>query len=583
MNGIRRCVAAFVTVLSLTLLAPAAIPTQVAAVVPGGGVIYGTVIGQDHGTLIGGTVSACLVYGACRRATIDAQQTYRFDGLAGGPYTIGVTPPTFGARYVPGWFSASSPGNFTASFVNATAIYPGPARILPPIVVPVVNRMCLVSNTRTHLDSPTLQAAIDAARAGDTLFVTGTCVGSRPGRPGDRGASNVRKSLTIRGVSNGWSGPPTLDGGGAARVLFVDFFDPARRGFSLTIENLTITNGFGEDGSGGGGLLVQGGTVVIRDCVVTGNSAGVLGGGGIEASADSMTITRTTVSDNVSGDGGGGIYGGGTLTIEDSTVTGNVSTRGSGGGLDFWGANLTVRNSTVGSNRAHAAGGAIVLGAGTATLTNATVISNTAGDSGGGVFVYPGGSMAIVNSIVSGNAAGASGGGIENRGAMTMVDSTVTSNTGVDCGGGISNYNGILDIVRSSVTGNTAACAGGVGNSSGAMTIVDSTVSGNTATATGGGILNSPSMIDMPTTLTIRNSTVRANAAHDGGGILNFGTLTIASPTTVGANVAIVGGGILHQNAYGRGSVSGGCPVSRGGNVLYSPANTPTDYLGFTC
>ncbi len=582
MDGIRRRVATLAAALSLVFVIPAAAPPGAAtAVFPSeGGVIYGTVIGQDHGTLMGGTVSACLTYGGCRRATIDAQQTYRFDALPGGPYTIGVTPPSYGARYVPGWFSASSPGNFTASYVNATAVYPTATRILPPIVVPVVNRTCLVSNTRTHLGSPTLQAAIDAAGAGDTLVVMGTCVGSPPSRRGDRGSSNVRKSLTIRGVSNASFGQATLDGGGAARVLFVDFFAPERRGFSLTIENLTITNGYGEDGSGGGGLLVQGGTVVIRDSLVTGNSAGVLGGGGIEASADSMTITHTTVSNNVSGDPGGGIYGGGTLTIEDSAITGN-STRGVGGGLSFNG-DLTIRDSTVSLNRAYSGAG-IELGVGTATLTNATVTQNTASYAGGGVHVGSGGSMTIVTSTVSGNAAGGAGGGIENRGAMTLVGSTVSANTGVNCGGGIANSYGTLDIIRSSVTGNTAICAGGIGNSTATMTITDSTVSGNTATATGGGILNSPNMIDMPTTLTIWNSTVRANAAHDGGGILNFGTLTIASLTTVGANVATVGGGILHQNAYGRGSVSGGCPVSRGGNVLYSPTNTPTDYAGFTC
>ncbi len=124
--------------LSLAALIPAAVPAGAAAIVPAeGGVIYGTVIGQDHGTLMGGTVSACLTYGGCWRATIDSQQTYRFDDLPGGPYTIGVTPPSYGARYVPGWYSSWSVGNFTATYGDATVVYPAPQRILPPIVVPV--------------------------------------------------------------------------------------------------------------------------------------------------------------------------------------------------------------------------------------------------------------------------------------------------------------------------------------------------------------------------------------------------------------------------------------------------------------
>jgi hypothetical protein len=131
---------------------------------------------------------------------------------------------------------------------------------------------------------------------------------------------------------------------------------------------------------------------------------------------------------------------------------------------------------------------------------------------------------------------------------------------------------------------NTAVCGGGIANSSAAMTIVTSTVSANTATINGGGVLNAASMLDAPTTMTISGSTVRDNSAHNGGGVLNFGRLTFAgSPTAVGGNTATTGGGVHFENTYGLGSVTGACPTSLGGLVLYSPANTPTDYSGFTC
>jgi predicted outer membrane repeat protein len=355
------------------------------------------------------------------------------------------------------------------------------ALVAGTVIVPGVGATghptCLVSNERTHLGSTSLQAGIDAARAGDTLIVKGTCVGSPPSQPSDRGASNIRKSLTIRGVSNKAFGPATLDGGGVARVLFVDFWDPERRGFSLTLENLTITNGYGEDGSGGGGLLAQGGTVVIKNSVVTGNSAGVLGGGGIEAFADSMTITHTTVSNNVSGDGGGGILAGGALTIEDSAITGNVSGF-TGGGVFFFSGDLNVRNSTVSGNSAL---------------------------QGGGISSDWGGSVTLEASAVTGNeATSASGGGI---------------------------FNGLH----------------------GTMTISSSMVSGNTA-------------------------------GSFAGGISNYGTLTFAAPpTTVGGNTAqYAPGGVSNQPWYSS-TVTGGCPVSLGGNVNYDPTNTPTDYAGFAC
>jgi hypothetical protein len=450
------------------------------------------------------------------------------------------------------------------------------------LVAPVANAAgrppCLVSNEQTGLGSTSLQNALDAAASGDTLIVKGTCVGS----------STIDKSLTLKGVSNKPFGQATLNGGGAGRVLFVDFFDPERRGFNLTIENLMITHGFGEDGNGGGGLLVQGGTVFIRNSIVTGNSAGRLGGGGIQVDGGAMTLTGTTVSNNAAGDVGGGILGGGTLTIEASSVTGNT-VAGIGGGLFFSGGILTVTNSTVSRNLAN--GGAGIFNyAGTVTLASSTVIGNRATFSGGGISnsgqsPTRSGTMTIEASLVIGNVSGSSGGGIENRGDMTLLGSTVSGNSGVNCGGGISNHHGTLDILDSSVSGNTAVCAGGVANSNAAMTITDSTVSGNSATVNGGGLLNAPNLFDSPSTMMVSGSTVQGNTAANGGGIMNFGTLTFASPsTTVGGNSATIGGGVLHVESIPvRGSITDGCPTALGGNVLYSPANTPTDYVGFTC
>src|SRR5919197_119351 len=67
---------------------------------------------------------------------------------------------------------------------------------------------CEVDNSATLATSSSLQAAIDAASAGDTLDVKGTCVGTL----------TVSKNLTIKGVS------PTsiLDGNGAGSTLTVN-------------------------------------------------------------------------------------------------------------------------------------------------------------------------------------------------------------------------------------------------------------------------------------------------------------------------------------------------------------------------
>ena len=306
---------------------------------------------------------------------------------------------------------------------------------------------CLVSNERTHHGYATLQAGIDAARPGDTLIVKGTCVGAPPSEP-DRAASNVRKSLTIRGVSNGPFGPATLDGGGAARVLFVDFWDPERQGYTLTLENLTITHGYGWDGSGGGGILVQGGTLALANVTVVGNSA--MAGGGIEIDLATVSITHSTVADNDASD-----YGGGVLAIRANLAVANsfVSTNraGIGGGISIWGGTVTLSSSTVNGNVARQGGGIANDSAptpGTMTITGTEIQHNAATSGpGGGIFIGRGGVITISTSDVSENTAYWAG-GISNLGTLTFAApvTTVGGNTAEHWPGGIFSLGGYATI-----------------------------------------------------------------------------------------------------------------------------------------
>jgi len=87
---------------------------------------------------------------------------------------------------------------------------------------------CAVSNTRTHKDYVSLQAATAAAKAGDTVEVKGTCVGN----------TTVGKNIRIKGVTNkAFPGPPTLDGGNTGTVLQIT------NGTKTSIDGLTITKG----------------------------------------------------------------------------------------------------------------------------------------------------------------------------------------------------------------------------------------------------------------------------------------------------------------------------------------------------
>ena len=198
----------------------------------------------------------------------------------------------------------------------------------------------------------TVQAAVDAARSGDTVRI-------------DRGtfAGGVRIRASIQLVGAG-ARLTTIRGGGP--VLTIGAFGAATEP-SVSITGLEVTGGvthssaqskalIGKTGvlALGGGIEVppgrgfsDGATVTIRDSVITRNrvapSASVqsglpcgsacpfalAGGGGID-NWGSMTLTNTVVSDNVAGgpitsdaDAGGIYTPQGNLALRHSVVTGN--------------------------------------------------------------------------------------------------------------------------------------------------------------------------------------------------------------------------------------------------------------------
>ncbi len=110
---------------------------------------------------------------------------------------------------------------------------------------------CQVVNVSSHRSFGTLQAAVDAASAGDTLRVKGTCVGS----------TTIAKDLAITGKSGRGYGPATLDGDHTGRVLTIS------EGVTAALTGLRITNG---TATGGGGINNHGTLTLVRS-VVTGN------------------------------------------------------------------------------------------------------------------------------------------------------------------------------------------------------------------------------------------------------------------------------------------------------------------------
>jgi predicted outer membrane repeat protein len=316
------------------------------------------------------------------------------------------------------WRKLRVPGH-ALTITAALGLAAGMLVVLAPTAVGA-QPSCAVSNTRNHKGYSSLQDAVAAAKAGDTLEVKGSCVGN----------TTLDRDVTLSGVSNkAFPGAPTLDGNQTGRVLTIN-------GGTTTIRNLTITNGL-TSGLGGGIYVAT--AAVLDNVLVTANTAGATQlGGGIEADlGSSLTLIDTTVSDNSAGSSGGIDMFRAKASLTNSTVSGNHATRTPSttpDGCGFGGPPAVV----------YACAGGIWNYQGTLALTNSTVSGNSAAYRGGGVTSYvrffadntPRSGLTILSgsTSISSNTAGDSGGGI-------YVNNTIsTAGFGVHAADGTATY-----------------------------------------------------------------------------------------------------------------------------------------------
>jgi hypothetical protein len=204
-------------------------------------------------------------------------------------------------------------------------------------------------------------------------------------------------------------------------------YDTAPDGGSLTLNNLTVSNGsangtpYCNGKHGGGGICITQADLTLTNSTVSGNYAAGYAGGILSRSGN-VTLTNSTLSNNTSSKFAGGIYVfNKNLTLTNSTLSNNhvfaVDANGYGGGIFSQSANITLTNSTLSGNSANYVGG-IWNWSGNVTLTNSTVSGNAGvhysfRDIGnvGGIWVSSG-TVALNNSTVSGNSAASNSGGI---------------------------------------------------------------------------------------------------------------------------------------------------------------------------
>jgi len=299
--------------------------------------------------------------------------------------------------------------------------------------------------------------------------------------------------------------PPNLSTNGH-QIFYVDF------GSSLTLNNLTLTDGYAYSGDRSGGAVEAFGDFSATRDTFSYNGA-YLSGGALELSTASSSSAQRSA-------------------ITNTTFDSNYASCEVGGAIDI---NLSGKN-----------------GPQQIALTNDTFINNTAYTGGGGALFADNrnlaSGLAVTGSVFRYNQAlDGDGGAIDTYDQLMSIASTLfDSNHATDDGGAL--YIGVGGLVTTYLT-----------------TIVGSTFVANRADGRGGAIYDEAS-------LRITNSTITANSSGSDGSALYYDggridPLTIAA-STINANSSdaplFYGGAAIVNASEGSG------PVSIGTSIVYN-------------
>ncbi|MFH1476740.1 MAG: hypothetical protein ABIH24_04505 [Verrucomicrobiota bacterium] len=205
-----------------------------------------------------------------------------------------------------------------------------------------------------------------------------------------RSANNDPANTIIRGA---WASDGNTNGVDAVRCVWMTN--------KSVLIGFTLTNGAtlatGTDDTYGGGVLSQGSSVMISNCVISGNAAF---------------------------NNGGGVYGDGILF--NDTLSGNQAKRG--GALQSINGTAVLSNCVIVGNFASLYAG----GTRMAILYNCSLISNSTPGYGGATDA-----CTMYNCLLSGNWAGSTGGAIQGGWGGNLYNCTIVSNYAVGSGGGV--------------------------------------------------------------------------------------------------------------------------------------------------
>jgi parallel beta-helix repeat protein len=267
--------------------------------------------------------------------------------------------------------------------LDTTQVACAAARAVLAALTAVASDAALAATIHVPADSATIQAAIERARAGDTVLV-------------DAGTYHERldflgKAITV--TSRLGAEQTIIDADGLGPV--VRFHTGETRASILGGFTLQNGNALKPTTGNGGGVQISYASPTVQDSIITGNAG--CSGNGIAAEFSSALIKNNHIVGNVggcTGDAmGGGIYigGAGGAEISGNLIEKNRKT-GEGGGIAMLGAGgpLIVRN-VIRGNKSHYDGGGISLGGDSYPTVADNVIYGNDAPVGGGIGLFVGG------------------------------------------------------------------------------------------------------------------------------------------------------------------------------------------------
>jgi predicted outer membrane repeat protein len=271
-------------------------------------------------------------------------------------------------------------------------------------------------------DVSTIQGAIDAAYDGDTVVVD-------PGTYFEN-LNFKGKAITVKSAS----GPDLTIIHGNNDGEVVRFTQSG--GLDSGIEGFTITNGEG------GIYCTDASSLIINDNIITGNN-----GSGIHCYKSSLIVKNSVISQNTAGIGGGMHNEYSVLTIKNCFFSGNTAMGSRGGGMYNYFTDVTVKDCVFSENYAKYEGGGIFVGG---VVTNCIFIGNTAACSAG---IYDVGGV-VTNCIFVGNKAtnadyGRGGGMGALGGGSTITNCIFFGNSATVSGGGLDNWKSCPTVTNS--------------------------------------------------------------------------------------------------------------------------------------